>query len=275
MVKNEVFGCINAVKNYPLLTADEEIELGRRIKEEHDEEAREKLILCNLRLVIYIATRFHSSKLGLADLIQEGNSGLVTAVDKFDYKKGYRFSTSATFWIKQAILKSITDKGKTVRLPAHVYQQLSKMKKAIIEYENTHHKEPTNEELADILNVDVEKIDFLKDCSQESVSLDTPLDDTDRNTVGDLIVDDENETPEDYADKMLKIDLVKEILSKYPPRTQIIMKMRYGLGKEDDPKEFSKEHTLEETGAYVNITRERVRQIEKATLDDIRVNYRL
>ena len=260
------------IGNYPLLDAQEELELGRRIKEDNDAVAREKLVLSNLRLVVYIAKTYKNTFLSLEDLVAEGNSGLMIAVDKFDYKLGYRFSTCATPWIKQAILKAITDKGRPIRLPAHIYQQLSQMRKYVSDYTFANGEAPTNAQIAKYLKITEEKVHSLLQWKQDTVSLDTPLDDEDKNTVADTIADKSIISPEKSAEKSFLHKAIQDILKKFPERTQVIMKMRYGLGTAGDPEDWNKEHTLEEIGAYVGITRERVRQIEKETLQSMKIS---
>ena len=271
----------NSFKDYlieigkcPLLNAEEELELGRRIKEENDAAAREKLIYSNLRLVVYIAKQYKNQYLSIEELVAEGNIGLMTAVDKYDYKLGYRFSTCATPWIKQAILKALTDKGRSVRLPAHIYQQLTKMKKVIEDFEFENRRQPTYAEIAAKLGVDEDKVDLLMQWKKDTISMDTPLGDEEKNTINDVVADPNDVSPEEYADQSLLEDEIDEILSNFPERTQIIMKMRYGLGRENDPEDWKNEHTLEEIGAYLGITRERVRQIEKETLQTIKVEWK-
>lgn len=259
---------------YPLLTAEQELELGRRIKEENDASAREALINSNLRLVVYIAKSYKNQYMGIEDLVAEGNAGLIAAVDKYDYKLGYRFSTCATPWIKQAILKALTDKGRPVRLPAHIYQLLNQMKKFVEKYTNENGAAPSNAEIAKELGIDESKVVSLCQWKQDAVSMDTPLNDEEKNTVGDLIADPNDLSPADYAEKTMRSEMVQKMLKGLPERTQIILKMRYGLGTNQDPKDWCNEHTLEEIGAYLGITRERVRQIEKETLQELRLTWK-
>ena len=262
------------IGQYPLLNAEQELELGKRIAD-GDAAARETLINSNLRLVVYIAKNYKNTQLPLEDLIAEGNFGLITAADKYDYKLGYRFSTCATPWIKQAILKAITDKGKMIRLPAHVYAQLNKMRDVINEFATEGNLAPTDEEIAARMGVDVSRIGKLQHWRRDTISLHTPLGDEDKNTIEDLIPDNDTETPVEYTEKSLRHAEIQKVLSKYPERTRVIMKMRYGLGTNGDPAEYFQEHTLEQIGAYLGITRERVRQIEKETLQDMRNTWPL
>lgn len=262
----------NALKKYfvemakfPLLTGEQELELGFAIRE-GDMAAREQLINCNLRLVVYIAKSYRNTTMPFEDLIAEGMSGLITAVDKFNPDLGYRFSTCATPWIKQAITKAITDKGKTIRIPAHVYQQLNKMNKAIAELEAEGHRNPSDKEIGDRLGLTAEKVATLKTWNQTVISLETPVGHEEDTTIGDLQPDLHMEGPMEYVEKSFLMKQVQAMLSTLPVRTQIIMKMRYGVGGPNDPADWRKEHTLEEVGAYLKITRERVRQIEKEAL---------
>ena len=261
-----------AIAQYPLLTGEQEKALAYRIRE-GDEDAREQLINSNLRLVVYIAKNYKSNFLDLEDLVMEGNLGLFTAVDKFNPDLGNRFSTCATPWIKQAIMKAITEKGKNVRLPANVYQALNNMKKAIDALAEDGILYPTDEQIADKMGIEVEKIALLKQWKKDTVSLSVPLGDESEDTLEDLQADTHDESPVDYAERKMDEEFVREILKDLPERTRIIMKMRYGLGEEGDPEDWQNEHTLEEIGEYLNLTRERIRQIEKQTLQELKVKY--
>ena len=261
------------IGQYPLLNQEQELELGRRIKEEGDEDAREQLINSNLRLVVYIAKQYKNNYIGIEDLVAEGNLGLIAAVDKYDYTYGYRFSTCATPWIKQAILKALTDKGRPVRLPAHIYQQITKIKKFIETFIANNSREPTRAEIAKALGIDEEKVDSLFQWKQDTISMDMPLGDEEKNTIADTIADPNDILPTKYVERQLMSEFIQKMIAKLPARTQIIMKMRYGLGNDKDPEDWKNEHTLEEIGAYLGITRERVRQIEKETIQNLKLEY--
>ena len=261
------------IGQYPLLNQEQELELGRRIKEEGDEDAREQLINSNLRLVVYIAKQYKNNYVGIEDLVAEGNLGLIAAVDKYDYTYGYRFSTCATPWIKQAILKALTDKCRPVRLPAHIYQQITQIKKFIEIFVAKNSREPTRAEIAKALGIDEEKVDSLFQWKQDTISMDMPLGDEEKNTIADTIADPNDILPTKYVERQLMSEFIQKMIAKLPVRTQIIMKMRYGLGNDKDPEDWKNEHTLEEIGTYLGITRERVRQIEKETIQNLKLEY--
>lgn len=273
MSNNSFKDYLIAIGQYPLLNQEQELELGRRIKEEGDEDAREQLINSNLRLVVYIAKQYKNNYVGIEDLVAEGNLGLIAAVDKYDYTYGYRFSTCATPWIKQAILKALTDKGRPVRLPAHIYQQITQIKKFIDIFVAKNSREPTRAEIAKALGIDEEKVDSLFQWKQDTISMDMPLGDEEKNTIADTIADPNDILPTKYVERQLMSEFIQKMIAKLPARTQIIMKMRYGLGNDKDPEDWKNEHTLEEIGAYLGITRERVRQIEKETIQNLKLEY--
>lgn len=264
---NPLSDYLRAIAKYPLLTADEEFELGRRIAD-GDADAFEKMVNCNLRLVVHIAKHYQNVHLSLLDLIGEGNLGLITAVEKYDYTLGNRFSTCAVQWIKQAISKAITDKGRNVRIPAHMYQLMSQYRKAINDLGADGHL-LTDEEIAAYLKVDTDKIKVLRQYKHDTLSLDMPLGDESEDTLGDLQADN-SDTPIDYTERGLRAQLVQEAISTLKPRSQQIVKMRYGLGADGDPVAWRDEHTLEQVGAALGITRERVRQIEKESMTELR-----
>ena len=274
MSKNSFKDYLIQIGQFPLLTADEELALGKQIKEHNSKAAREKLINCNLRLVVHIAKQYKGIGMTIEDLVAEGNLGLITAAEKFDYSLGYRFSTCATPWIKQAILKAITDKGRMVRLPAHIYQQLTQIKKFNENYVAEHSCEPTKEEISKGTGLEIDKINSLLEWKRDSISLDTPLGDEEKNTLEDITADPTDITPEEYAYQQSLHDFVIKMIKDLPPRTQTILKMRYGLGDDNDPAEWKHENTLEDIGAAIGITRERVRQIEKETIQNLKVKWK-
>ena len=263
---------LSEIAKYPLLSAEDEIALGRRVQA-GDEEARQILINSNLRLVVYIAKSYKSNGMSFEDLVMEGNLGLITAVEKFNPELGYRFSTCATPWIKQAIMKAIIEKGRNIRLPANVYQMLNNLKNAIDALSARGIDNPTNEQIAAEMGIEPGKVEMLKQWKKDTVSLSIPLGDDTEDTIEDLQADDSDESPVEYTERVMNHEFIMEMLADLPERTRIIFKMRYGLWEEGDPEDWKNEHTLEEIGEYLGLTRERIRQIEKQTLQELKIKY--
>ena len=256
------------VSRFPLLTREQEAELGRRIKDNHDEQARLTLINCNLRLVIKIAKQFRSPNVPFEDLIQEGNIGLLTAVDKYDYTLGFKFSTCAVPWIRQAITKSLIDKGRLIRLPAHIVQLLNNKRKAVDELIARGISDPSPAEIADKMGIDEATVVTLIQKERNAVSLETPLDDEDDGaTLADLQSYEEEETPSDYAARTSQHDTIMAAISKLDERSQLVIKWSYGFTGDGVPR------TLEEIGQMLKpaITRERVRQIKTQAESKLRL----
>ena len=256
---------LQEIGRIPLLTSDQEKQLGKRI-EEGDEEARQRLINANLRLVVSIAKKYigRSSNLSLLDLVQEGNIGLSRAVDKFDYKRGFKFSTYATWWIRQAITRAIADYGRTIRIPVHMVETLSKFKKAKRRLQIELGREPMAEEIAVELGEEVDKVHHLIKIDQDTVSLDRPVEEDDQSTlIGDFIQDESTPGPDQLTYAKITKDHLWKILGDLTDRDKKIVEMRFGLTD-------GAVHTLEEVGREFVITRERVRQIEAKALEKMR-----
>lgn len=253
---------LKEIGKVPLLSADEEIELAKRM-EEGDKDAKNKLCEANLRLVVSIAKRYVGRGMLFLDLIQEGNLGLIKAVDKFDYKKGYKFSTYATWWIRQAITRSIADQARTIRIPVHMVETINKLIRVSRQLLQELDREPTPEEIAEKMDISVEKVREILKIAQEPVSLETPIGEEEDSHLGDFIPDDDVPAPSDAAAfSMLKEQLV-EVLDTLTERERKVLKLRFGL-------EDGRARTLEEVGKQFDVTRERIRQIEAKALRKLR-----
>ncbi|HBB37421.1 MAG TPA: RNA polymerase sigma factor RpoD [Candidatus Moranbacteria bacterium] len=256
---------LREIGRVPLLKGEEEVQLAKR-NERGDLAAKQKLTEANLRLVVSIAKKYvgRSTNLSLLDLIQEGNIGLFRAVEKFDYRKGYKFSTYATWWIRQAITRALADQSRTIRIPVHMVETINKYTQATRRLVQDLGRDPLPEEIAAEMGIEVEKVRHIMKISQETVSIETPVGDSEDDSIlGDFIEDTETVMPHQSAARKLLADHVELVLKDLTPREQKILKIRFGL-------EDGVTHTLEEVGHEFGVTRERIRQIEAKALDKIR-----
>lgn len=253
---------LKEIGRVPLLTAEEEIELAIRISD-NDDNAKKRLAEANLRLVVSIAKRYVGRGMQFLDLIQEGNLGLIKAVDKFDYTKGFKFSTYATWWIRQAITRAIADQARTIRIPVHMVETINKVKKANSQLLHTNGREPTPDEIAEFLDMPVDKIREILCVAQEPVSLETPIGEEEDSHLGDFIPDNEVLAPANAASMSLLKEQLADVLKTLTPREEKVLALRFGL-EDGNPK------TLEEVGREFNVTRERIRQIEAKALRKLR-----
>lgn len=261
---------LKEIGKIPLITAHEEKELAKQI-EQGDLEAKKKLAQANLRLVVSIAKKYISRtpNLTILDLIQEGNMGLFRAVEKFDWRKGFKFSTYATWWVRQAITRALADQARTIRIPVHMVETISKYQQVLRRLTQDLGRDPLGEEIAAELGVDLEKVRHMQKISQDTVSLEAPVGDADEDsTLGEFIEDDKVLSPDQQVARRLLKDQMKEILVDLTPREQKILEMRFGL---DD----GITHTLEEVGKEFGVTRERIRQIEAKALEKMRGHDKL
>ena len=253
---------LREIGKIPLLTYEEELELSKRILE-NDEEAKQKLAESNLRLVVSIAKKYVGRGMLFLDLIQEGNMGLIKAVEKFDYTKGFKFSTYATWWIRQAITRAIADQARTIRIPVHMVETINKLIRTSRHLLQQLGREPTPEEIAKELEMPVEKVIEIQKIAQDPVSLETPIGEEDDSHLGDFIPDDDSPAPHDSAAYTLLKEQLEEVMNTLTPREAKVLKLRFGL---DD----GKARTLEEVGKEFMVTRERIRQIEAKALRKLR-----
>ncbi|WPX09491.1 RNA polymerase sigma factor RpoD [Caldicellulosiruptor danielii] len=253
---------LKEIGKIPLLTPEEEIELAKRI-EQGDEEAKKRLAEANLRLVVSIAKRYVGRGMLFLDLIQEGNLGLLKAVEKFDYRKGYKFSTYATWWIRQAITRAIADQARTIRIPVHMVETINKLVRVSRQLLQEKGREPTPEEIAKEMNMPVEKVREILKIAQEPVSLETPIGEEEDSHLGDFIPDDDALAPSEAAAYSMLKEQLLEVLDSLNDREKKVLKLRFGL-------EDGRARTLEEVGREFNVTRERIRQIEAKALRKLR-----
>ena len=253
---------LKEIGKVPLLTAEEEIELAKRM-EEGDEEAKKRLAEANLRLVVSIAKRYVGRGMLFLDLIQEGNLGLIKAVEKFDYRKGFKFSTYATWWIRQAITRAIADQARTIRIPVHMVETINKLVRVSRQLLQELGREPAPEEIAEKMDIPVERVREIIKISQEPVSLETPIGEEEDSHLGDFIQDDNVPVPAEAAAFTLLKEQLDEVLGTLTEREQKVLRLRFGL-------KDGRARTLEEVGKEFNVTRERIRQIEAKALRKLR-----
>ncbi len=253
---------LKEIGRVPLLTPEEEIDLATRM-EQGDEEARKRLAEANLRLVVSIAKRYVGRGMQFLDLIQEGNLGLIKAVEKFDHTKGFKFSTYATWWIRQAITRAIADQARTIRIPVHMVETINKVKKVTSQLLHKNGHDPSADEIAAELDMPVDKVREIMRVAQEPVSLETPIGEEEDSHLGDFIPDDDAPAPAEAASHTLLKEQLSDVLSTLTPREEKVLRLRFGL-------EDGRSRTLEEVGKEFNVTRERIRQIEAKALRKLR-----
>ena len=258
---------LREIGKIPLLTPEEEAELAQRIVR-GDKKAKDKMVESNMRLVVSIAKRYGGRGLDFLDLIQEGNTGLLRAVEKFDPDKGFKFSTYATWWVRQAITRAIADQARTIRIPVHMVETINKVLRTTRKLTSELNREPTNEEIAKALDMEPEKVDYVMRIKQDIASLDASVgrdgDDED-SVLGDFVEDEERDSPEDSAANQILKEQLSEIIATLTDREQKIIRLRFGIGG-------GRPHTLEEVGNEFDVTRERIRQIEAKALSKLRKN---
>ncbi len=254
---------LREIGKIPLLTAEEELALARKVKR-GDKKAKDQMAEANMRLVVSIAKRYVGRGLDLLDLIQEGNTGLLRAVEKFDPERGFKFSTYATWWIRQAITRAIADQARTIRIPVHMVETINKLLRTQRRLTQELNREPTNEELAAAMEMEVEKVEHIMKIKQDISSLDASVrDDDEESSLGDFIEDEEAKPASEYASEQLLKEQIRSVLGTLTEREQKILRLRFGL-------EDGRNHTLEEVGQEFSVTRERIRQIEAKALAKLR-----
>ncbi len=253
---------LKEIGRVPLLTPEEEIDLATRMAE-GDPYARKRLSEANLRLVVSIAKRYVGRGMQFLDLIQEGNLGLIKAVEKFDHTKGFKFSTYATWWIRQAITRAIADQARTIRIPVHMVETINKVKKVSSQLLHKNGHDPSAEEIAEVLEMPIEKVREIMRVAQEPVSLETPIGEEEDSHLGDFIPDDDAPAPSEAASHILLKEQLSDVLSTLTPREEKVLRLRFGL-------EDGRSRTLEEVGKEFDVTRERIRQIEAKALRKLR-----
>ena len=256
---------LQQIGKIPLLSAEQELEVAKKIKEKNDDEAKETLVNANLRLVVSIAKKYIGRGLSFLDLIQEGNMGLMKAAEKFDYAKGYKFSTYATWWIQQSITRAIADKSRIIRLPVHMIETLSKIKKVTVDLTTESGKVPSKEEIAYRVGIPVSKLTSLIKAAQSTISIETPATAKDESSkLGDFIVDESTMSPDSRVSQENLFEDIQKMLNQLSPKERDVLIMRYGLNDDGNRK------TLEEIGSRYGVSRERIRQIENRAISKLK-----
>ncbi len=256
---------LQQIGKIPLLTAEQELEVAKKIKESNDDKAKEILVNANLRLVVSIAKKYIGRGLSFLDLIQEGNMGLMKAAEKFDYAKGYKFSTYATWWIQQSITRAIADKSRIIRLPVHMIETLSKIKKVTVDLTTETGKAPSKEEIAYRVGIPVSKLTSLIKAAQSTISIETPATAKDESSkLGDFIVDESTVSPDTRVSQENLFEDIQKMLNQLSPKERDVLIMRYGLNDDGNRK------TLEEIGSRYGVSRERIRQIENRAISKLK-----
>ena len=267
-VSDPIHMYLKEIGQVPLLTPEQEVELAKKVAQ-GDEDAKRQLEEANLRLVVSIAKHYTGHDMSLMDLIQEGNLGLIRAVEKYDYRKGFRFSTYATWWIRQSITRAIADQGRTIRIPVHMVENINKVNRASRDLMQELGRDPNPEEIAARVHMTPERVREIQKISREPVSMETPVGDEEDSSLGDFIRDETTPVPADEAARVMLKEQIREILNDLSDREQQVLRLRYGL---DD----NRSRTLEEVGKQMNVTRERIRQIEAKALRKLkRKNIRM